>query len=491
MGFSNSFSWRSSLKVILISVKAERGKRPHYGKLPFQRHFNFGLLGLASTAFRAGHEVEVWDQDDPAHGDLDELCSLVANSAPDVVGLSCISGFSYPSMLELARSLRPRIPGSLLIAGGMDHVGQIPQRVLADSPEIDAVVVGYGEVPLLTILDNLSAVDIAPGVCTRGRVSPDPAVASLGIPALDYHLFRGFAQVPASVELARGCPFHCSFCVTAGRTLDRRPPDDLADRLLEACIAYGDPALKVYLEAPLATFTRDYLRALRAGLRARGIAPTWRTECRLDTLAPSLAEDLYAAGCRVLDLGLESASPRILEWMNKASNAESYIRCASKLLRALADNNIFAKLNILFYAGETTDTMMETREFLEARRSQVGAIAAGPLYLYPGIADESRILTLLDRSGGSIVEDPEWQARCLRPVNPSRELTFDELLAYSLEFEQDFQTASKYFYQRQWGYFRPGVTYDQFISAVAQAGSENFPFEAPDEQAGFDFSQTA
>lgn len=96
--------------------------------------------------------------------------------------------------------------------------------------------------------------------------------------------------------------------------------------MLQACIAYDDARLRLYLEAPIATFGKDYLKSLRVELAARGISPTWRAESRVDVLRPELAEELAESGCRVLDLGLESASVRVLSWMQKASNPDDYLR---------------------------------------------------------------------------------------------------------------------------------------------------------------------
>jgi anaerobic magnesium-protoporphyrin IX monomethyl ester cyclase len=470
------------MQAVLISVVPEHGKRRHFGKLPFQRTFNYGLLSVASVAVQNGYDVDVWDTADPAFSDDGALSDALHSAAPSVVGLSCISGFSYPRMLRLSSTIRRALPNSTIVVGGMDHVGRIPLLVLDEAPEIDAVVSGYGEMPFLAVLNakrsNSRSIS-APGVTTRDHSEVAIDLDKLApLPNLDYRRYLGLRSLPASVELARGCPFSCAFCISAGGSLKRRTPTDLAEQMLQACIAYDDARLRLYLEAPIATFGKDYLKSLRAELSARGISPTWRAESRVDVLRPELVDELAESGCRVLDLGLESASPKVLAWMQKTFNPPDYLRRSAELLGALAQAEIFSKVNVLFYAGETMETVTETRDFLFERKSEIGAIAAGPLYLYPGIGGEARIRMLLEEQGGGTIESDEWKSRHLIPVNPSRELGFEQLSELALEWEREFQSAHDYWYNRQWGYFSPGTSYAEFVTAVHQIGTVHFPFPA-------------
>lgn len=469
------------LRAVLISLAAPQGKRKHFGKLPFQRSFNFGLLSIASYAIENGHDVEVWDMMDPDFKDEWKFASALQAARPNLVGISCISGFTYPSLLSVSKAVKKALPDVFLVVGGKDHVGNIPNVVLDEVPELNAVVSGYGEEPFLALLDSgcHASTPQIPGVTFRGQpCETTHSQGSLFLPFLNYGQFHNYRSLPPSLEIGRGCPFHCLFCSSAESRFVRRTPEELAAQMYQACVAYDDPNLRIYLEAPLATFSRQYLLSLRKELGELGISPTWRTECRVDSLNPGLVDMLAEAGCRVLDLGLESASPKMLEWMKKGIDPLKYLQSSSTLLPMLASAGIFSKVNILFFAGENHETLNSTYEYLDKQRKNIGAIAAGPLFLYPGIAGESRIREILCNEGGGVVETADWLAKHIAPISPSHSLGYDELIDTSIKWERDFQSAYSYWYHRQWGYFTPNVSYKEFAEAVGMAGTEHFPFDA-------------
>jgi hypothetical protein len=251
----------------------------------------------------------------------------------------------------------------------------------------------------------------------------------------------------------------------------------LADEIALSCDAYERRDLKLYLEAPFAHLPLKYLTALHSALHERAAAVTWRMETRVDTIRPCDAECLYAGGCRVVDLGLESASPQILLSMGKTSNTQTYLDRAAATIRALSEHGIFPKINVLFYPGETWASLSDTYDFLNNNRPFIGAISAGPCFLYPGVRDRQDLCRRLDAAGGSLIEDdPIWNERRLIPMNLSADISFSVACDLALSWEREFQTAERYFYQRQYGYFAPGATMEQFLAEVSAAGEHLFPF---------------
>ena len=473
------------MRILLVNLPAERGKRGHFGKLPFQHPTNYGLIAVGSSAASRGYEVSVFDPrvDRSAAAIAGDYESSFANTVSsqkwDLIGFSCISGFSYPTLAIWTDVAKQFSLGAFLIVGGQDHVGKMPRVTLAENPALDGVAVGEGESVILAVAQELNAGrrprDCA-GLITRDDSVVGAAATVTDPPALQYSLCNGFEQLPASVEFARGCPFACNFCVSAGSALRRRSPGALVEQIRHAIVEYGEPNLPLYLEAPIFVASRQYLVAFREALRLADIAPEWRAETRVDTISPSDAGLLWDCGMRVVDLGLETASPQMLSLMRKTRDPRGYLSSASALIAALSRAGIFVKVNILFYPGETPSTVAETQRFLAVHRRHIGAVAAYPLLMYPGIEGEATIRGILAEHGGSFVRDPEWTRCHLTPLNVSRHYRHADLLEVAHSLEQEFQDVEGYFYQRRFGYFSPRVTFDEFLESVSRLGADLFPF---------------
>lgn len=474
-------------QILLVNLPTERGKRAHFGLLPFQKCTNYGLLSVASHLFEKGYSVQIFDPQactNPEYA-ATEFGKILNSTDWLLVGFSCISGFSYPLLNRWANLVKEICPTTYVVVGGKDHVGRIPKATLGDNPSVDAVISGEGEIPLERVLirvKNGQKIIDDKGVHTRHASVFKSSEELAIIPSLNYSLYPNFREFPPSVEFGRGCPFACAFCVSAKSAFRSRSPSELVSEIGKVQNAYDLQRLPIYLETPIFLARTQYLQQLELELLARSIQPIWRTEARVDSLKPAQVALLYRCGMRVVDLGLESASPGILLSMQKTKKPSEYLNMASSLLRALSEQNVFAKVSILFYPGDTAESLDETLRFLRSNKNFIGAVSAYPMMLYPGMARIEDIKLTLEQAGGSLITDSAWKSRRLAPVNPSKVLSYDHLTELAHSWEQEFQTDHEYFYQRQFGYFSPRTTYTDFRASIAQVGAERFPFRIDEAQ---------
>jgi hypothetical protein len=82
---------------------------------------------------------------------------------------------------------------------------------------------------------------------------------------------------------------------------------------------------------------------------------------------------------------------------------------------------------------------------------------------------------LLQKRGGSLVTDNIWRERHLIPVNPSDEFTYEDMQYIGILFGKAFQTSETYFNERRHGYYRPGITYADFIRSANEIGYGDLP----------------
>ena len=159
---------------------------------------------------------------------------------------------------------------------------------------------------------------------------------------------------------SRGCYWRrCAFCPEAAQ--DRQPfragsADALAKAILRARDAVG--ATRVHLTDD--AVPPALLRGLARRLRGQGVA--WYGFARLERrlLDPGFARELAEGGCAMLQLGVETASQRLLDRMGKGTRAAD----AGPILRNLVEAGIRTFVYLLFgLPGETPQEAESTVEW--------------------------------------------------------------------------------------------------------------------------------
>jgi radical SAM superfamily enzyme YgiQ (UPF0313 family) len=92
-----------------------------------------------------------------------------------------------------------------------------------------------------------------------------------------------------------------------------------------------------------------------------GVETRWMTMIRADKLEDVDVDLLRRSGCIEVQLGLESADPRILSNMNKRADPEVYARVVERLLEAGINCSCYF---IFGFPGETNETAYRTRSFI-------------------------------------------------------------------------------------------------------------------------------
>jgi hypothetical protein len=159
----------------------------------------------------------------------------------------------------------------------------------------------------------------------------------------------------------RGCYWNrCTFCDYGLNTdsptspaRDRPIPSVVSD--LERVKAIGS---MIYFAVD--AMSPKYLRKLATAIAPLGLS--WSAELRLEkTFVSGLTQELANSGCVAISFGYESASPRVLDLIDKGTDTESI----SKILRSLRDANIGAQMmGFIGFPSETPEESLLTYEFL-------------------------------------------------------------------------------------------------------------------------------
>lgn len=280
---------------------------------------------------------------DKSHVIWKKLTDIVSQTNPMAVGISYLTPLKC--VVERIAGLIKEIDQDIKIIAGSFHPTFYPEDVM-QNPDIDFVVRGEGEIPLLRLVKEIKKDrpkwETVPGICYRdgdGQVKNNPSVNLLNnldeLPFLarnlvlncDYNVYRVHA-----ISTARGCPYTCSFCADGrfwGRKIRRRSVDNVIEELRLLKDTYTIDAVD-FVDGTF-TFDRKYLQTLCNAMINHKLNIKWRCTARYDNLDEDLLQLMKQANCSALYLGLESGSDRVLKDIDKKITIEEIIK-ASKII---------------------------------------------------------------------------------------------------------------------------------------------------------------
>jgi hypothetical protein len=291
------------------------------------------------------------------------LPALAARGATHV-GVSLTFQNQAYAAFRLAWLVRERLPGVTLLLGGPLPACWTAAGLRLDHEAFalfDRVVPGDTDAALAALARELGG---APG-----DAPPGPLTIDLDETEFDAY-FAPLPKVPAA--LGRGCYWRrCTFC--PDHLHPRHHPcgeDALEAFLRRVADRFPDGAMLHLTDSALPPRHLEHL----AGLIQRDRLPlSWHGFVRAEPeLAdPAFARHLAAGGCAMLQIGIESASPRLLALMGKGAGP-AVMRA---FLRATAAAGIRNQVYLLFGLPSETDADREaTLAFVEEEGDSIADI---------------------------------------------------------------------------------------------------------------------
>ena len=307
----------------------------------------------------------------------DQLRAMLAEEKPDIVGATCITPSIYKAerALQIAKELHP---GTVTILGGI-HATFMYQQVLSEAPWIDVIVRGEGEEILVELV---RAIDDGRWPAARhsikglaftdgGKIVASPAAATVknldsiepdwGILEWDKYKYIPMNCRVAIPNMARGCPFTCSFCSQwkFWRDYCIRDPKKVAAEIQTLHDKYDVKFFILADEEP--TINRKKFIQFCEELIARGLNEKvlWGINTRVtDILRDEEYLPLYRrAGLIHVSLGTEAAAQLKLDRFNK----ETKVADNKRAIQLLREAGIVVEAQfIVGLENETRETLEET-----------------------------------------------------------------------------------------------------------------------------------
>jgi hypothetical protein len=457
-------------QVVFISAGMNAPKKRDHILARRQLYLNYGALTLATQLEGEGYRTVLvhGGHEDPASF-LEELFSQGLLPSAHPLMLSVPSFYALSWAQDFCRLLKARDPECRIVVGGRWVVGPDPEWFRIKVPEVDIVSPGLGEAVI--------------GDLIRGRSAIITASQDTGLPAfaLNHRLVRDYRTYQPSLEISRGCGMRCAFCEERDIPLSKlRDPALMADHMAQTVDQYGGGEIRPYLEASFFLPTVRWARQFGKEMNRRGLDIRWRCETRVDAMKPDTVSALAAAGLKVLDLGLESASAQQVSAMRKANDPDPYLRRASDLLTACKANGVWVKVNILLYAGETAKTVEETRAWLDQHADAIKGVSVGPVIAFGPPRQSTPLLREFEGLGGRAVDNSSAERSGITFIHPSPEMNSEEAEAISLNLSRRYMNANDYFDLKVFSYYPRGYDRLAFDKDVAASDSSSLPFTLTD-----------
>lgn len=318
-----------------------------------------------------------------------DCARIIAERRPRIVMVSGLSA-EFWEHCHMAMDIAKGVDQDILTICGGVYPTTMPNEAL-QCRSCDYIYVGPAEDRLLDVLDRLDAGDLAavramPGIGYRDTdgapvVNPYDVERCAAINPLepDYSLVEvtrylapnpsehnlSFAEPTANLLTSYGCFFHCVFCASRtirGRNYAYRSAENV---LREIAWFYHTHAIRHFTFIDeLFLGNRERVEAILHGLRELGQDIRWKVaNGSIWHIDEPLLEAMHAAGCRRINLSVESGSQRVLrEIIHKPIKLEMFapVVCKCKAL------GIDVAINfVIGFPGETWEEIRQTIDFAE------------------------------------------------------------------------------------------------------------------------------
>ena len=269
---------------------------------------------------------------------------------------------AMPVAILWAEGLKALEPNHIIILGGYGP-RHVAAPIVEHLPSIDVVIHGTLELTGPCLVSHLNR-DLAqvPGIAYRDRSGVHVTKPPLPLTTLDqlplpaYHKVNLDSYWEIMVFSARGCPFHCSFCVRSGKLVEKSI-DTVVREISTLRDVYGQKRVFFYDQ----TFTLKKKRVVELcrRLREEGLSDVeWSCTGRLNIADVQLMDEMADSGCKMIYFGVESGSDEVLKRIDK------------HVTRAMAEEVIseaqhFFSVNAFFVWGFPFESMDDFRATIE------------------------------------------------------------------------------------------------------------------------------
>lgn len=259
---------------------------------------------------------------------INQIIELLDLDRIDILGFSLLGQTGLISALLIAEKVKLRFKDIKIVFGG-PPVTFFSCEYFEKYQFIDYLIVGEGEEPLLKLIKHIEgeiSIEQVPNLIYRGngRVIQNPVsywpieeqcVPDFGGLSLHYNsfIYNSYRVLPIPYAIAQGCRHRCNFCTNKVQKYDTKTLKKVINEIKFLKEKYHSNYF--IFVSPNIDF--DYLKNFCNEIINQGIRINWSADVSIFDLDRDLLYKMRQAGCRTLNIGIESGSNTILQYMNK------------------------------------------------------------------------------------------------------------------------------------------------------------------------------
>jgi anaerobic magnesium-protoporphyrin IX monomethyl ester cyclase len=326
---------------------------------------NHGLAILSSAIKKNGHRVDLIDL--RRLKGWKHYHKAVSDKKSEVFGITMMS-VDYNASIKCAQIIKELKPAAKIFSGG-PHPSICPEEI-ENLKCIDHIVKGEGEITFPKLLQYIYDGKKIPKIIQGEQMEnlDNSPWADRDLFDFPEEPFVPFLKPPfVTIIAGRGCRYNCNYCQPAERIMfgpkvRRRSADNVIQELKYLYKRYHFNSFMIHDDC--LTEDRDWVMDFCRLLKTEGFHQSFVAQSRADIICKNrdMVEILRDTGLKLLIIGFESGSDRVLKFLRKGCTRQQNLE-AARICKELGIR-IWANY-MLGLPTETKEEVLETLSMLK------------------------------------------------------------------------------------------------------------------------------
>ena len=325
------------MRIGLVYCPFGEGNFNTFGKTHWTSQIHPGLCSISAYAKSRGYQdIELIDI--RKLRSWEHFRAEISRRNLDVAGITMMS-CDFNRAMKAADIIKEVNSNIVIVAGGVHPT--VATDEVAHNQNIDHIITGEGEISFVNLLDAIRD-NNRPERIIMG-IKPDlNALPFEDRELFDYKVttsfvsnFPGLFKPPSVTMIAsRGCPYNCTFCapharIMFGKKVRYRSADNVIEELKILREKYHFRSL--FFGDYSVTLNKEWLLEFYEQYKKNGFEANISANSRVDAICRNeeVIKDLSEIGLRMLHIGYESGSQRILDFIKKGTTVEQAIEATA------------------------------------------------------------------------------------------------------------------------------------------------------------------